>query len=169
MRHHEPAGALFAGPEGLDDYRVLVPQLPALLTAGLLVQESTTIDPIGGFERRVVPYDRGNYRLGVRQDLPALGLSVGVNFRAGIEGNRRIVDIDKIDVIGVPQTLNLFVEKRGYGGFVYRLDANNINDGERCRTRDRYAGSLVYGIVSEYEDNCSITGPQFVFNVRKTF
>jgi len=29
---HEPAGALFAGPEGLDDYRVLIPQLPALLT-----------------------------------------------------------------------------------------------------------------------------------------
>jgi len=31
---HEPAGALFAGPEGLDDYRVLVPQLPALLAEG---------------------------------------------------------------------------------------------------------------------------------------
>ncbi len=28
---HEPAGALFAGPEGLDDYRMLIPQLPALL------------------------------------------------------------------------------------------------------------------------------------------
>ncbi|WP_324740557.1 peptide chain release factor N(5)-glutamine methyltransferase [Tsuneonella sp. CC-YZS046] len=28
---HEPAGALFAGPEGLDDYRILIPQLPALL------------------------------------------------------------------------------------------------------------------------------------------
>ena len=32
VRDHEPAGALFAGPEGLDDYRVLIPQLPALLT-----------------------------------------------------------------------------------------------------------------------------------------
>jgi release factor glutamine methyltransferase len=32
VRDHEPAGALFAGPEGLDAYRVLVPQLPALLT-----------------------------------------------------------------------------------------------------------------------------------------
>ena len=32
VRHHEPAGALFAGPEGLDDYRVLIPQLPGLLT-----------------------------------------------------------------------------------------------------------------------------------------
>lgn len=29
---HEPHGALFAGPEGLDAYRVLIPQLPALLT-----------------------------------------------------------------------------------------------------------------------------------------
>lgn len=34
VREHEPAGALFAGPEGLDDYRVLIPQLPALLSAG---------------------------------------------------------------------------------------------------------------------------------------
>lgn len=34
VRDHEPAGALFSGPEGLDDYRILVPQLPALLTPG---------------------------------------------------------------------------------------------------------------------------------------
>ena len=31
VRDHEPAGALFAGPEGLDAYRILVPQLPSLL------------------------------------------------------------------------------------------------------------------------------------------
>lgn len=34
VRDYEPAGALFAGPDGLDDYRVLVPQLPALLAPG---------------------------------------------------------------------------------------------------------------------------------------
>lgn len=34
VRDFEPGGALFAGPEGLDDYRVLIPQLPALLAAG---------------------------------------------------------------------------------------------------------------------------------------
>lgn len=34
VRAHEPAGALFAGPDGLDDYRVLIPQLPALLAPG---------------------------------------------------------------------------------------------------------------------------------------
>lgn len=31
VRDHEPASALFAGPEGLDDYRVLIPQLRLLM------------------------------------------------------------------------------------------------------------------------------------------
>lgn len=34
VREWEPAGALFAGAEGLDDYRLLVPQLPGLLCDG---------------------------------------------------------------------------------------------------------------------------------------
>ena len=34
VRRWEPAGALFAGPEGLDDYRRLIPQLPGLLELG---------------------------------------------------------------------------------------------------------------------------------------
>lgn len=34
VRDHEPATALLAGPEGLDDYRVLIPQLVKLLVPG---------------------------------------------------------------------------------------------------------------------------------------
>lgn len=34
---HEPAAALFAGADGLDDYRRLVPQLPGLLATGGIV------------------------------------------------------------------------------------------------------------------------------------
>lgn len=34
VRDFEPADALFAGPDGLDDYRMLIPQLPALLAPG---------------------------------------------------------------------------------------------------------------------------------------
>ena len=34
VRDHEPTQALFSGPDGLNDYRILVPQLPALLAPG---------------------------------------------------------------------------------------------------------------------------------------
>ncbi|MBB3694058.1 peptide chain release factor N(5)-glutamine methyltransferase [Sphingomonas sp. BK580] len=34
VRDYEPAGALFAGDDGLDDYRVIAPQLPGLLAPG---------------------------------------------------------------------------------------------------------------------------------------
>lgn len=36
VRDYEPASALFAGPEGLDDYRVLIPRLRALMNPGAL-------------------------------------------------------------------------------------------------------------------------------------
>ncbi|WP_374411160.1 peptide chain release factor N(5)-glutamine methyltransferase [Novosphingobium colocasiae] len=40
VRSYEPASALFAGPAGLDDYRNLIPRLPALLAAdGLALVE----------------------------------------------------------------------------------------------------------------------------------
>ncbi|MFN6934016.1 MAG: peptide chain release factor N(5)-glutamine methyltransferase [Tsuneonella sp.] len=34
VRDYEPGSALFAGPDGLDDYRILVPALPGLLEPG---------------------------------------------------------------------------------------------------------------------------------------
>lgn len=42
VRAHEPAQALFSGPEGLDDYRLLVPQIP-----GLLAENGIAIIEIG--------------------------------------------------------------------------------------------------------------------------
>ncbi len=37
VRDHEPAGALFAGEDGLSSYRVLIPQLPRLVNPGGVV------------------------------------------------------------------------------------------------------------------------------------
>lgn len=40
VRDHEPASALFAGPDGLDDYRILIPQLPLVMnSSGITVLE----------------------------------------------------------------------------------------------------------------------------------
>lgn len=50
VREYEPAGALFAGKEGLDDYRVLVPQLGKLLVpGGIAIVEigHTQAEPVG--------------------------------------------------------------------------------------------------------------------------
>jgi release factor glutamine methyltransferase len=49
VRRWEPAGALFAGPEGLDDYRVLIPQLP-----GLLAENGTAVIEIGSSQAEAV-------------------------------------------------------------------------------------------------------------------
>lgn len=49
VRGYEPAGALFAGPEGLDDYRVLIPQLP-----GLLAEDGVAVLEIGAMQAHAV-------------------------------------------------------------------------------------------------------------------
>ena len=49
VRDHEPAGALFAGPEGLDDYRILLPQLPFLLAP-----QGTAVIEIGASQAEAV-------------------------------------------------------------------------------------------------------------------
>lgn len=54
VRHYEPTSALFAGPEGLDDYRAIIPQLgKLLLPGGIAVLEigSTQADSVAAIAR----------------------------------------------------------------------------------------------------------------------
>ena len=54
VRDYEPAAALFAGPEGLDDYRVIIPQLGKLLNeGGLAILEigATQADSVSAIAR----------------------------------------------------------------------------------------------------------------------
>jgi len=49
VRAHEPAQALFSGPDGLDDYRILIPQIP-----GLLAENGIAIIEIGWTQGQAV-------------------------------------------------------------------------------------------------------------------
>jgi release factor glutamine methyltransferase len=83
VRNHEPAGALFAGPEGLDDYRRLLPQLPALLAPG-----GIAVVEIGSGQADAVSAiaQAAGFAVVLHKDLAgrprALGLKISLGFSA---------------------------------------------------------------------------------------
>lgn len=141
----------------------------ALLTAGVLVQDSYIDDPLIARERKVVPYDRGNFRLGFRHELTALSMNYGFNYRDGIDGNRPFWDIDNVLYIGSSSNLTVFAEKVGFAGLSYRFEAINLLDHESCRERRRYSGYLRDNVLTEIERSCTQNGVQLAFKVRGTF
>ena len=79
VRRFEPAGALFAGGDGLDDYRVLIPQLPALLSPnGIAVIEigAAQADPV----RQIA--ERAGFSAELHKDLAGRRKGVGAAFSA---------------------------------------------------------------------------------------
>jgi release factor glutamine methyltransferase len=80
VREYEPAGALFAGPEGLDDYRVLIPQLPGLLApGGLAVVEIgfAQADAVGQLAQAAGLLTELHHDLGARPRALALQIPLG--------------------------------------------------------------------------------------------
>ena len=79
VRGFEPASALFAGAEGLDDYRVLIPQLPGLLTpAGVALVEigHTQAEAVGAIARAAGLGVRLHHDLGGRARALELALKL---------------------------------------------------------------------------------------------
>ena len=141
----------------------------ALATFGLLLQDSAIDDPLIGFERKVVPYDRGSFRLGFRHDVSRLGLNYGFNYRDRIGENRPFFDIDNVLYLNAQSDLTVFVEKSGIAGLTFRLEARNLRDHVERRTRFRYFGYLRDDLLRETENFAVTTGLQFAFSVRGNF
>ncbi|MBL4727862.1 MAG: TonB-dependent receptor plug domain-containing protein [Gammaproteobacteria bacterium] len=141
----------------------------AVVTAGLLMQDSKIFAPLIAKNRKVVPFDRGNYRLGFRHDVPSKNFNYGFNYRDGFDGNRPFYDIDNVIWIGSSSNLSLFAERVGVGRFTYRFEADNLLDHESCRERRRFNGYLRDGDIREIERFCTTNGIRFTFKVRATF
>ncbi|MXX07780.1 MAG: TonB-dependent receptor plug domain-containing protein [Gammaproteobacteria bacterium] len=141
----------------------------ALATFGLLLQDSAIDDPLIGFERKVVPYDRGSFNIGFRHDVSSLGLNYGFNYRDRIDGNRTLFDIDNVLYLNSQSDLTVFVEKSGIAGLTFRLEARNLLDHVERRTRFRYFGYLRDQMLRETENFAVTPGLQFAFSVRGNF
>jgi outer membrane receptor for ferrienterochelin and colicins len=150
----------------------------AVVTAALNFEDAYIFDPLIAKERTIIPFDRGGFRLGYRQDIPSQNLSFGINYQdafgdvGGTGGNRVRYDIDNVVFFGAGKLrpeLKLFVEKVGFANFTYRAELNNAEDEIRCLERKRYNGYLRDGNLSETEKPCSNTGAQLVLKVRANF
>ena len=143
----------------------------AVVTGGLLVQDSKIFSPLIGKNRKVVPFDRGNIRIGFRHDVPSQNFNYGFNYRDGIDGNRPFYDIDNVIWVGsgMFSNLSLFAEKINVGRFTYRFEADNLINQDTCQERRRFNGYLRDGDIREIERFCTTDGVRFTIKVRATF
>lgn len=143
----------------------------ALLTTGLNLRDSEVIDPFTKQKRRMQNNGRWTARSSFRHDLTGLGLSYGFQYEMNSNGGSGRTQIDIFDTeerIFQPE-ISAFLEKQAFGGYTFRLEANNIHQNEFCRTRTRYLGATVDGIVEEIEKYCSGGGMQLALQMRTTF
>lgn len=142
----------------------------ALLTGALTLQESEfDDDPFTPREHGFPPFDRGGFRLGFRHDVTSQNLSYGFNWNYLIKDGRRGFDVDNEFDFVRPDTLTAFVEKVGFAGLTYRVEANNLSDFHACGIRYRYHGYVQDNDLKEIEQNCFTSGRNFSFKVRGTF
>jgi release factor glutamine methyltransferase len=84
VKAHEPHNALFAGPEGLDDYRLLIPRIPTLLAPdGIAIFEigHTQADAVSDLGRQT--------GLSTEMHRDLAGKPRALRFSLGIGGTKR--------------------------------------------------------------------------------
>jgi outer membrane receptor for ferrienterochelin and colicins len=142
----------------------------ALLTASATIQESEFHDdPLIRSEHGFAPYDRGNYRVSYRHDLPEYQMNYGFTYIGRWQGGRILFDVDNRYNLALPHDLTLYVEKVGFAGLTYRFEAINLTDHQTCPKRVRYDGNILNEVAKEFEFTCSTTGRRFAFKVRGNF
>jgi len=174
-----PGGPLTSANGNIGDGEVLSLQLNGSyrVTQGLLVnvsvlaRASETQDPFTGATRRLVPNDRGNYRVTVRHDLPAWNLSYGIDYLGADQGNRPLPDIDRWEELDQREDLSLFLERNSLTALnlALRLELANVQDVHECVNRTRYAGHIRDGVIREIEHRCNARGPHVALKLRGTF
>ncbi|MDE0733690.1 MAG: TonB-dependent receptor plug domain-containing protein [Gammaproteobacteria bacterium] len=143
----------------------------ALFSTGIGLRDSEVFDPFLGTTRRQRNNGRWSARANYRHDVTNLGFSYGLFYSHNSNGSSGRKEIDIIDIEERKNHPNMsgFIEKKAFGNYTFRLEANNLTDNQYCRTRTRFLGATAAGIVEEVEDYCNGNGLELSFKVRTTF
>jgi len=140
-----------------------------LVTTRASARDSWVADPFQHTVHRFNNYNRGEFDLGFRHDLPQWKMNYGINMRNRIDGGTKRWDIDDIEQDYADPWFTAFLEVVAFNDFTFRFDVNNITDVDMCRDRTRYVGHIADNILEEIEYNCGGSGTVLSMKVSGTF
>lgn len=140
-----------------------------LLTTSAELRDSEITDPFLGIDRRFTNYERGNFQLGFRHDVPRYNMNYGVNLNSRFDGNNKRYDIEDIEETTGDPVVNAFVEFIAFGDITFRLEARNATEDLQCRERQRFVGRISAGILEEIEKQCNTSGRVLSLKMNGTF
>jgi outer membrane receptor protein involved in Fe transport len=140
----------------------------AVFTSSVNLFDSYVFDPILGEDRRF--NGRGRASIGLRHDIPSLGLNYGFDFNREIPGGEINVDVDTLERSVPHDRLNLYVSKVAFDNITFRLEAENALNDAFCRERLRFDGTPSLGMLKEIERFCAAgAGHKVALKISTTF
>jgi outer membrane receptor for ferrienterochelin and colicins len=140
-----------------------------LVTSRASTRGSEIYGPLLGDERPFNNFNRGDFDLGFRHDIPQWKMNWGVNMTNSIDGNTKLWDIDDIESYYADPSLAAFLEVIAFDDITFRFDVQNASDIDDCRDRTRFVGRISDQIFEELEYNCRGAGRVLALKVSGTF
>ena len=139
----------------------------AVLSATLDLFDSEIIDPFLGTRQRIK--ERGSASLGFRHDVTAHGFSYGFEYFYPFHGGYYDIDIVTITRNDAARYLNAFVQKVWFGDWTFRLESDDTLNDYRCRTRQRFDGTTIDGMLALTQDSCSSRYRRLILSIQTIF
>lgn len=139
-----------------------------VINGSVEARDSNVKSPFTGEDIKMNYRDVYQARINFRHDMSDWGLSYGGSYRADGKtvfndySYKTFIDQDRI-------RLDLWVEKKVFGGMIARLHAEEIFNGNKGRTRDYYDAGVASGVVTGSEIRDTRHGVRFLMSLRSTF
>ena len=140
-----------------------------LVTSRASVRTSKVNGPLLGEERSFNNFNRGQFDLGFRHDVPQWRMNWGINMTNSIDGGTKRWDIDDIESFYADPIVTAFLEVIAFDDITFRFDVQNATEIDECRNRTRFIGRISDQILEEIEYNCRGSGRVLALKVSGTF